>query len=327
MKKNIVRILFVWWFIFLFWISFSWIINFWNNKLNNLWLVEHKANLLSNVYADDEGEKDNKNEKYEENEDDYYKEKFKPIRNVAVVSEENSYKWLNNKEIKDKILTNNKFNVFYEKLTQTYNDEKDISVILEKLSDSLLLAISKLNLKLDGSSNDDNIKNKLNSIKSMKDLVDNKLLSLNLNFYDADENTDLDNILNNSLSKNNIEVTKTYNATNWKIYNIFKVWGEYIFKKEDWTYSKNWFNSINDLTSYIDKNAIVKNTEEIIPKPVIDISKKTTTTKTKTPVKKVTVQKPAVISETKPVIVTPVVTPVKTVVKPKPKVDTTTRAS
>jgi len=121
---------------------------------------------------------------------------------------------LNNKEIKDKILTNNKFNVFYEKLTQTYNDEKDISVILEKLSDSLLLAISKLNLKLDGSSNDDNIKNKLNSIKSMKDLVDNKLLSLNLNFYDADENTDLDNILNNSLSKNNIEVTKTYNATN-----------------------------------------------------------------------------------------------------------------
>jgi hypothetical protein len=42
----------------------------------------------------------------------------------------------------------------------------------------LFVVINKLNSQLDNSSNDENIKIKINSIQKIKDLVDTKLLEL-----------------------------------------------------------------------------------------------------------------------------------------------------
>lgn len=117
-------------------------------------------------------------------------------------------------------------------------------------------------------------------------------------------------VTNNSNETKILEIPEylVHKAPNWSEYTIFNVLWQFIFRRSNFTYSNTWFKTIDEIISYIDKNAVTK--KVITPKKTTTVKKSSTTTPKNT------------TNSTK------VTTPTKTTtVNQKPTVDTTTKAS
>lgn len=338
LNRKLLKTLFVGWFLFLFWTWFTWVLNLSNNPESNFWIKNYKINLFQEVSASDDDEyEDEDNEYYEKVKENYYKNKINSSENLSVETNTSPVNEIgNNTQIKDQILTNFKFNNFYEKLTKIYLNQDDISLVLSKLSDNLYVIIDKLNLKIDWSINDENIKMKINSLQKIKDLVDSKLIEFGIEPNKLNEDISIDSILSNVLPDNrkiSSSTSTSHQAPNWSIYTIIKAWNEYLFKRSNWTYGNIWFSTIEGVIAYIDKNAVPQLvTKEDVKQPVVNIPKKTIKKTQVIPTKKVVSEPKKVVSQQ---IIAPIIKPVViqapkpviSVPKKVPKVNTTTRAS